>query len=312
MGTIAALPCAKITKGQERLTPDQIEYARQFAQKRIASMLATTAVDEREAERHLSEAYRVAGLEPPKRFRWFDSPIAFCMAHFGDSVRDSVRDSVWDSVWDSVRVSVRDSVWDSVRAYLDENWLAFYRFFCEVFEYNKLIHLALFNEMVGGYQLGKEEAWLVRKPIRLERDEQERPHSADGMCMQYRDGWGFYAWHGTRTSEHIIMQSDLLAKEDWLNEQNMEIRRVIQERLGNDRFVELVGGQCIDTGKRGRLIAVDLGSDPERVAHYVHVQDSSTPRQYYLRVPPTIRTADRAVAWTFGLTEETYQPMQET
>jgi len=47
------------------------------------------------------------------------------------------------------------------------------------------------------------------------------------------------------------------------------------------------------------------------VAHYVRVRDSSSEREYYLRVPPEIMRADEAVAWTFGLTEEEYQPEQE-
>ena len=50
----------------------------------------------------------------------------------------------------------------------------------------------------------------------------------------------------------------------------------------------------------------------ERVARYVQVQDASTPRQYFLRVPPTIQTAAEAVAWSFGLSVEDYGPAQET
>jgi uncharacterized protein DUF6745 len=103
-----------------------------------------------------------------------------------------------------------------------------------------------------------------------------------------------------------------LTKEDWLEEDNLEVRRVMQERLGPDRFVELVGGRCLDQGARGELIEVDLGDDPEGLAHYVHVRDASTQRQYSLRVPPSIRRADEAVAWTFGLDEQDYQPRQET
>jgi hypothetical protein len=48
------------------------------------------------------------------------------------------------------------------------------------------------------------------------------------------------------------------------------------------------------------------------VAHYVRIQDSSTERQYYLRVPPTIQSADEAVAWTLGPNGQEYQPEQET
>ena len=33
---------------------------------------------------------------------------------------------------------------------------------------------------------------------------------------------------------------------------------------------------------------------------------------YYLRVPPTIETAEEAVAWTFGLNTDEYHPAQES
>jgi hypothetical protein len=99
------LPCPKIKRGQERLTPEQEAYARQFAQERIAAMLSTAAIDEAEAEKHLRAAYRVAGLEPVP-VRWFDSPIAFVEAHFspvGDTVRDTVRATVGATVGATVK-----------------------------------------------------------------------------------------------------------------------------------------------------------------------------------------------------------------
>jgi len=33
---------------------------------------------------------------------------------------------------------------------------------------------------------------------------------------------------------------------------------------------------------------------------------------YFLRVPPTMRTAREAVAWTYGLTAEAYLPLMRT
>jgi hypothetical protein len=175
-----------------------------------------------------------------------------------------------------------------------------------VFEENDRIHLALFNEMVCGYRLGSKQAWLVRKPIRLECDAQGRLHSADGMGIQFRDGWGMYAWHGIRCSEKLILHPEQLSKEEWMNEGNQEIRRIMQERPGNERFVEMVGGRCIDQGQRADLIEVDLRNDPERVARFVRVKDTSTERVYYLRVPPTLDKADEALAWTFGLEAKDY------
>ena len=60
------------------------------------------------------------------------------------------------------------------------------------------------------------------------------------------------------------------------------------------------------------LYEVELPEDPERVARYVQVADPSTGREYYLRVPPGVNTADEAVAWTFGLSSSEYHPAQES
>ena len=35
-------------------------------------------------------------------------------------------------------------------------------------------------------------------------------------------------------------------------------------------------------------------------------------KDYFIRVPPTIRTAHAAVAWSFGMTAEQYHPLKES
>ncbi len=250
----------------------------------------------------------------------------------GNRVRQAMQESLDERVAASLRASVRDhtprskrkrlradvranmsqSVWSSVRAYEDAGELAFYRFFDEYLEPNDLAYLAHFNERISGYWLGKREAILVRRPRLLARDAQGRLHSARGKCMEYHDGWGFYAWHGVRVSEQVILAPETLTREDFLNAPNLEVRRVFQERMG-ERFISELGGRAIDTGPRGTLYEVRLpDDDPERVAHYVEVQDASTERRYFLRVPPTIQTAAEAVAWTFQIPAAYYRPAQET
>jgi hypothetical protein len=358
-GEVAPLSCPKIVRGQAELMPEQEACVHQLAQARIAAMISTATIDEAEAERHVWEAYRVAGLGPVP-VRWFDSPIAFVRTSLKDnrwaSVKDrvgvgvpgrvlasleanleaSVRGNVWTIVyetirqahlwntvgvsvyrhlWDTIKASVpatmgniaEASAWDSLYAYHELNGPGGFQIFHELFEANDLIHEARLSTMLSGYRLGSKEAWLVRKPIRLERDSQGHFHSADGRCVQYRDGWGFYAWHGVRVPAKVALSPEALTKEDWRQEKNREVRLVIQERLGPERFIALVGGTCIDRSLRGELLVVDLGDDPERVAHYVHIQDNSTERHSYLRVPPIITRADEAVAWTFGLASQTEQ-----
>ncbi len=230
-------------------------------------------------------------------------------------VRAAYLESEKNLLWRKVQEKIEDNrLWeegpqDMVHAYREEGRLACFRFFHEVCQDNALMHLAQLNELVSGYRLGDAEAWLIRKPVRLERDAQGRLHSADGTAIQYVDELGVFAWHGVRCPERYIRGQ--ITRADWLREANLERRRVIEERLGLEQFIALVGERCIDQSKRGKLMEIDLPGDPQRVAHYLQVRDPSTNRQYYLRVPPSITTADEAVAWTFGLDAAAYQPDQE-
>ncbi|HLV98685.1 MAG TPA: hypothetical protein VKT82_08420 [Ktedonobacterales bacterium] len=229
-----------------------------------------------------------------------------------ESVWISVRDSVSASVGDRVRDSVRDRVWRSIWAYDNAPGLAFYHFFDVYLAPNALRALACFNERVSAYWLGEALAVIVRRPRVLARDQEGHLHNASGKCIGYHDGWGLYAWHGVLVPEQVILAPETLTREDFLNQRNLETRRVIQERMGS-RFVPELGGIVLDSGPRGTLYEVRLpADDPEGVARYVQVQDTSKERQYFLRVPPTIQTAAEAVAWSFGLSGEGYHPERET
>jgi hypothetical protein len=110
----------------------------------------------------------------------------------------------------------------------------------------------------------------------------------------------------------VILEPDELTRDDFLSERNVETRRIIQERMGAERFVWELAATYIDGGPQGVLYEVALPDDPDQVARYVQVEDPSTGREYYLRVPPSIQTAAEAVAWTFGRTTDEYHPAQET
>ena len=73
-----------------------------------------------------------------------------------------------------------------------------------------------------------------------------------------------------------------------------------------------LGGVVLDTGHAGRSMRCTATVTRSEVARYVQVQDASTARQYFLRVPPTIQTAAEAVAWSFQVAVEAYDPAHET
>jgi len=240
-----------------------------------------------------------------------------------ESVRVRVGERIWRAVADAahwpVSPWIRDSIWgsaeyglwDGIRAYDDAPLFAEVRFYDERVAQNEAHALARFNELASGYWLGRAVAFVVRRPRLLSLDARGRLHSEMGPCVEYRDGWGFWAWRGVVAPEKAILAPDELTRDDFLGEENVEARRFIQERMGA-RFVPELGGRFIDAGTRGVLYEVELPEDPEHVARYLQVQDPSTGRVYYLRVPPEIATAEEAVAWTFGLAAGEYRPAQET
>lgn len=186
-------------------------------------------------------------------------------------------------------------------AYYEASWLALFHFYATYLAPNELEASAHFNALVSGYWLGPKDAVIVRRPKVLARDAAGRLHSATGKCVEYHDGWGFYALHGVQVPEKVILAPEQLTRDDFLNEPDMEVNHIIQERMGS-RFVSELGGRVIESGPRGTLYEVRLpGDDPEQVARYIQVQDFSGRSQYFFRVPPTIQTAADAVHWSFDL-----------
>jgi hypothetical protein len=206
---------------------------------------------------------------------------------------------------------VRDFLWSSVRAYQDASWLASCLYFARYYAPNDVTPLAQLNQLVSGYWLGRDLALIVRRPQQMLHDSAGRLHSATGPSVRYGDGWTVHAWHGIGVPERVISIPEQLTAQDLSGTRNVEVRRVIQERMGA-RFVEVIGGTLIDNGPRGTLYQVELPGDPDRLAHYVQVHDASSARVYYLRVPPTVQTVKDAVAWTFGLQGDEYDPREET
>jgi hypothetical protein len=92
---------------------------------------------------------------------------------------------------------------------------------------------------------------------------------------------------------------------------NAEIRRLLLERFGYERFLAEMGGKTIHQDGDSSLIEIVWHKDEEKLK-LVRVKDSSTERYYVLRVLPSVKTCRQAIAWSFGKSETEYQPIKET
>ncbi|ADV65761.1 DUF6745 domain-containing protein [Deinococcus maricopensis] len=121
-------------------------------------------------------------------------------------------------------------------------------------------------------------------------------------------------WRGVRIDAHVAFHPERITAAEVLAQPNAEVRRVMMERMGAERFLQEAGAEELDrdhdAGGERRLLRVNLPNDEPFVA--VSVACPSTGRAYVLRVPPTIRTAHAASAWLAGFDDPAlYQPALE-
>jgi hypothetical protein len=105
-----------------------------------------------------------------------------------------------------------------------------------------------------------------------------------------------------------------LSVEEIVREPDLAIRRTMLERLGYERFVRKAGLKSVQADRFGRLYRLDprwTAHSPCRSAQR-HAGTERQPSPLFLCVPPTVRTAHEAVAWTFRLGPKEYRPDVES
>lgn len=122
-------------------------------------------------------------------------------------------------------------------------------------------------------------------------------------------------WRGVTVNAQIAFFPETLRVVTVLNEVNSELRRVMIERIGFERFLSEANAKVLDRdtdpGGPRELLRVKLEGDEDLVC--VSVRCPSTARHYLIRVPPTMKTCRQAVAWTAGFDKpEDYDPVAET
>jgi hypothetical protein len=156
---------------------------------------------------------------------------------------------------------------------------------------------------------------LSERPVHIALDGDGRLHGTSGPAIEYPDGWQVWAWHGVRVPRHVVLQPEALNAREILKEPDVEVRRVMIERLGNDRFVRDAGARRLAEDETGVLWRVDLPFDEPIVCVEVTnatPEADATFRRYMLRVPPTMRSPRQAVAWTFGVDPSEYRPAAQS
>ena len=156
---------------------------------------------------------------------------------------------------------------------------------------------------------------LLRPRMRL--DGEGRLHDWDGLpSAEWENGRGLYFWHGVEMTQSAGRCPSEVTPSRVLRWANAERRRVAIERMGIDVFMKAVGAQVVQQDDYGRLWRTkrEVDGEPFVAVEVVNAtaELDGTRRTYFLRVPPSTRSARRAVAWTFGLTRRAYEPVTQS
>ncbi|MFJ8787738.1 DUF6745 domain-containing protein [Streptomyces sp. NPDC102462] len=156
---------------------------------------------------------------------------------------------------------------------------------------------------------------VCERPVELHRDEAGRLDRGDGPALAFPDGFALHAWRGMPVPAAFLGELAGLTPRRIREEENAELRRVMLEYYGYDRYLEESGAEPVQRDEAGVLWRIELeGDEPLVMIEVVNStpEPDGTHRTYWLRVPPRTRTAREGVAWTFGLEEAEYAPQRQT
>jgi len=159
---------------------------------------------------------------------------------------------------------------------------------------------------------------MSERPTTIALDESARLHNLKGPALKWPDGFSIHAVAGLAINPQFIENPETLTVTRIEDENNTEIRRAMIQLYGEQRFLKDSGAEVVSYGRDGaKLWARSFAADDNGPFQMVELKNSTPEpdgsiKTYFLRVPPTVQTADAAIAWTFGLDGKAYKPEKET
>ena len=251
-----------------------------------------------------------------------------------DRLMEEIGPHAIDRLWDRFRDQfMREGVWRQIGDLLgtqsqfigaqDAFWLAFYEFSEQLGVRYKSATKAHFEayktyaRTCGWLYPYPSVAFVSDRPQEIHLDAARRPHSATGMAVKFRDGWGVHAWHGLRVPAHLIEDRASITPASIEAEANAELRRVALEIYGFEKYLAERGATVIAQdelhGQKRRLLEVTIAGAPVRIIEVVNgsPEPDGTRRKFHLGAMPGDTPHD-AVAASYGINPAVYRESVRT
>ena len=312
----------------ESLTPEQIAKIPEWTEKWIQIGLNTEPADFDRAEKAVLACYDLIKAPRPKKVLRVASPWQAIVQGARENIK--IQDNTDEPDEKKVKAFIKENWFKYRGAQLWASWFSYVTFFRDVCDWE--------NESLENFKLDEEIAlscgfvwWsddvvaIADRPLKVSRDAAGRLHGENGMALEYRDGWGIYAWHNYRipvTHHWIIRDKDKITPDAIEKEGNAELRRIMLEIYGYENYLAQRKAKEIskDTlhGKTRRLLEFTLAGDPVRVVEVINgtQEPDGTFRKFILgcvrrdgRYP---ETPHEAVAWSYGINPDIYNESVRT
>ena len=390
----------------EELTTAQRAKFPEYVEKWTAVGLSTAPADRKRAENGIRQAYINQGLTPPKWIVWTGSPKEngiFVFINENENLSPEITKKVkeidalaekndvfdvtglldwWNSIpktgaiEEKMEAALHQSVNNSGFGQHDADDMAFFSFFrdeCNLKDETEK-YVTGIGEIVqsAGWWIPYAEVCVIcERYCEIHMDEENQLHNENGMAVRYPDGFGLYMIHGTRIPEYVIERPNEITIKKINDEESVEVRRVMLDKFGWDRYLLESKAEVIDKSEWGilyrqpipededcvmvRLLNASAGrygnltkeqaldvfgedawineirrifkeekpefpkseadANPQKASKMVRLKDwheEGKLHDYFIRVPPTTKTAKGAVAWMAYFDESHYSPEVQT
>lgn len=308
----------------DSLTPEQEKLLPVYVDKWTKIGTTTGPCNVPEVKKWISEAYKAANQKVPSFFIGpLNNPIEGAIAEYilNKYVNEEIEFEDAEDLNNRVIKEIdeilasgdlpKGKLTISNMAYgSSEYWLSYYDYIQEVLELDlsvvtPLINLAKSN--CGWWTPLEDIAIFQHPPLEIHRDEQGRLHNSNGPAIKFRGNYDIndvYSVHGVRVPKNVVLR-DFTAN-DIESETNAEVRRVMIELYGQERYLIETNAKLIHTDDFGSLYVKELDGDEDimmvKVVNSTQEPDG-TYKDYWIRVDPNayggLKTAKAAVASSF-------------
>ncbi len=180
---------------------------------------------------------------------------------------------------------------------------------------------------------GEDVVIIAGRPRQIHYDDETRQfhNTQEAAFILKGDMKHYYYLRGREVPEQVILEPEKINFSFIRGQDNVEVRRVIIDHIGIMAFLKMSRAVKLHDDKTGTLWRVLLAPEtrewdescqeewiePADIWQAVEVRNSTAEpdgsfNTYFLQVPADISTARQAVAWTFGMSEQEYNPQTET